>query len=116
MKLIVAAFNQEKALVVAFSVIVQLRRLIVYSTTLNIPTQAWPRSGDSEHYVSPPCSQSRCYHITFNFSRRTTFVDCLADSDIFIIIGDSILYHSEIHNVIWTLHRVYSKYVDTCKR
>ena len=30
----VAAFNQEKALVGAFSVIVQLHRLIVYSTTL----------------------------------------------------------------------------------
>jgi hypothetical protein len=85
-KAVVAAFNQEKALGGAFSVIVQLRRLIVYSTTLNIPTQAWPRSGDGEHYVSPPCSQSRCYQITFNFSRRTTFVHCLADSDIFIII------------------------------
>ena len=31
-KAVVAAFNQEKALVGAFSVIVQLRRLIVYST------------------------------------------------------------------------------------
>ena len=31
-KAVVAAFNQEKALVEAFSVIVQLRRLIVYST------------------------------------------------------------------------------------
>ena len=30
---VVAGFNQEKALVVAFSVIVQLRRLIVYSTS-----------------------------------------------------------------------------------
>ena len=33
MKAVVAAFNQEKALVGAFSVIVQLHRLIVYSTT-----------------------------------------------------------------------------------
>ena len=33
MKEVVAAFNQEKALVVAFSVIVQLRRLIVCSTS-----------------------------------------------------------------------------------
>ena len=32
MKVVVAAFNQEKALVGAFSVIVQLHRLIVYST------------------------------------------------------------------------------------
>ena len=32
MKAVVAAFNQEKALVGAFSVIVQRRRLIVYST------------------------------------------------------------------------------------
>ena len=31
-KAVEAAFNQEKALVGAFSVIVQLRRLIVYST------------------------------------------------------------------------------------
>ena len=31
MKAVVAALNQEKALVGAFSVIVQLRRLIVYS-------------------------------------------------------------------------------------
>ena len=33
MKVVVAAFNQEKALVGTFSVIVQLHRLIVYSTT-----------------------------------------------------------------------------------
>ena len=33
MKSVVAAFNQEKALVGAFSVIIQLHRLIVYSTT-----------------------------------------------------------------------------------
>ena len=32
MKAVVAAFNREKALVGAFSVIVQLHRLIVYST------------------------------------------------------------------------------------
>ena len=56
MKAVVAAFNQEKALGGAFSVIVQLRRLIVYSTTLNIPTQAWPRSGDGERPV--PALQS----------------------------------------------------------
>ena len=35
MKAVVAAFNQEKALVGAFSVIVQLHRLIVYSTSEN---------------------------------------------------------------------------------
>ena len=34
-KALVGAFNQEKALVGAFSVIVQLHRLIVYSTTSN---------------------------------------------------------------------------------
>ena len=33
MKAVVAAFNQEKALVGAFSVTVQLHRLIVYSTS-----------------------------------------------------------------------------------
>ena len=33
MKAVVAAFNQEKALVGAFSVIVQFCRLIVYSTS-----------------------------------------------------------------------------------
>ena len=32
-KVVIAAFNQEKALVGAFSVIVQLHRLIVYSTS-----------------------------------------------------------------------------------
>ena len=37
MKAVVATFNQEKALVGAFSVIVQLHRLIVYSTSDNIP-------------------------------------------------------------------------------
>ena len=34
-KVLVGAFNQEKALVGAFSVIVQLHQLIVYSTTDN---------------------------------------------------------------------------------
>ena len=37
MKALVEAFNQEKALVGAFSVIVQLHRLIVYST-INYPS------------------------------------------------------------------------------
>ena len=35
MIVVVAAFNQEKALVGAFSVIVQLHRLMVYSTEIN---------------------------------------------------------------------------------
>ena len=39
MKTVVAAFNQEKALVGAFSVIVQLRRLIVYSTSQDPATK-----------------------------------------------------------------------------
>ena len=39
MKAVVAAFNQEKALVGAFSVIVQLRRLIVYSTSQDPATK-----------------------------------------------------------------------------
>ena len=37
-KAVVAALNQEKALVEAFSVIVQLDRLIVYSTSQNCPS------------------------------------------------------------------------------
>ena len=39
MKALVGAFNQEKALVGAFFVIVQLHRLIVYSTSLVINDQ-----------------------------------------------------------------------------
>ena len=35
-KVVVAAFNQEKALVGAFSVIVKLHRLIVYSTSFHV--------------------------------------------------------------------------------
>ena len=35
MKVVVAAFNQEKSLVGAFSVIVKPHRLIVYSTTID---------------------------------------------------------------------------------
>ena len=37
-KAVVAAFNQEKALVGAFSVIVQICRLIVSSSTSELPT------------------------------------------------------------------------------
>ena len=40
MKVLVGALNQEKALVGAFSVIVQLRRLIVYSTSSNNNNEA----------------------------------------------------------------------------
>ena len=36
MKAVVAAFNQEKALVGAFSVIVQFYRLIVFTTTAEL--------------------------------------------------------------------------------
>ena len=38
MKAVAGAFNQEKALVGAFSVIVKLHRLIVYSTSLECMT------------------------------------------------------------------------------
>ena len=37
MRVVVATFNQEKALVGAFSVIVQLHLLLVYSTSYNFP-------------------------------------------------------------------------------
>ena len=39
MKTVVATFNQEKALVGTFSVIVQLRRWIVCSTSLGLTVQ-----------------------------------------------------------------------------
>ena len=49
-KALLAAFNQEKALVGTFSVIVQLHRLIVYSTSLDRAeqggTNARPVSGN----------------------------------------------------------------------
>ena len=44
MKAIVGAFNKEEALVGAFSVIVQLHRLIVYSTDEDV----------GHHYIRPP--------------------------------------------------------------
>ena len=43
MKAVVAAFNQEKALVGAFSVSVQLHRLIVYSTRQAAAAVRWWR-------------------------------------------------------------------------
>ena len=55
MKAVVAAFNQEKALVGAFSVIVQLHRLIVYSTISNTSFTA-PGPGDTEPAVQPAVS------------------------------------------------------------
>ena len=51
MKAVVATFNQEKALVGAFSVIVQLHRLIIYSTNAHIylRTQAPGLVGGDDH-------------------------------------------------------------------
>ena len=48
MKAVVAAFNQEKALVGAFSVFVQLHRLIVYSTTADVNTERGPRPDSAQ--------------------------------------------------------------------
>ena len=45
MKALVGAFNQEKALVGAFSVIVQLHRLIVYSTSCDLWAQVRGQQG-----------------------------------------------------------------------
>ena len=45
MKAVVAVFNQEKALEGAFSVIVQLNRLIVYSTVLEAGGVGEPGAG-----------------------------------------------------------------------
>ena len=51
--------------------------------------------------MSPACSQRRFYQITFNFSRRTTFIlCCLADSDIFIIIDIIYLVNTDKTEVI----------------
>ena len=47
MKAVVAAFNQEKALVGAFAVIVQLHRLIVYTAQLRTDRgQPWQPGRD----------------------------------------------------------------------
>ena len=43
MKAVVAAFNQERALVGAFSVIVQLHQLIVYGVCCCCPGESFPR-------------------------------------------------------------------------
>ena len=51
MKALVGAFNQEKALVGAFSVIVQLHRLIVYST---IPDDEAAVDGDGVPVAAGP--------------------------------------------------------------
>ena len=55
MKAVVAAFNQEKALVGAFSVIVQLHRLIVYGTNLFSMVHkcsSWWRTAEQEVVVT----------------------------------------------------------------
>ena len=54
MKAVVAAFNQEKALVGAFPVIVQLPRLIVYSTTHVTQLQFCVAEEELEPLESPP--------------------------------------------------------------
>ena len=63
MKALVAAFNQEEALVGAFSVIVQLHRLIVYST---IPDEGADGGQDQlvggEHPV--PAHHAQAGHLT----------------------------------------------------
>ena len=56
MKAVVAAFNQEKALVGAFSVIVQLHRLIVYSTSLLASTAFIPPL-TSVPLIPHPCNE-----------------------------------------------------------
>ena len=47
MKVVIAAFNQEKALVWAFSVFVKLHRLIVYSTNRHVTLVTGHVSRDS---------------------------------------------------------------------
>ena len=58
MKAVLVAFNQEKALVGAFSVIVQLHRLIVYSTSQYLRISADTNLPPSVHWsvVSGPGS------------------------------------------------------------
>ena len=77
-KALVGTFNQEKTLVGAFSVIVQLHRLIVYSTGINIMcvcsgwvglhlllsllSAALYRSLECEWGPGLPCYRSLHYH------------------------------------------------------
>ena len=61
MKALVGAFNQEKALVGAFSVIVQLRRFIVYSAN--------HRSRHSDDTLYPALSHSQ--YTVFDLIRET---------------------------------------------
>ena len=62
MKAVVAAFNQEKALVGAFFVIVQLHRLIVYSTSTYLANSRcpmlWTLSSSRTRRESPSVSSA----------------------------------------------------------
>ena len=67
--MVVAAFNQEKALEGAFSVIVQLRRLIVCST---IQPEHQPRCGGATlHYVVSWRGLTLASHIAGSWETRT---------------------------------------------
>ena len=50
MKVVVASFNQEKALVGSFSVIVQFHRLIIYSTSVDVESV-----GGADTHTGDPC-------------------------------------------------------------
>ena len=59
MKAVVAAFNQEKALVGAFSVIVQLHRLIVYIALPRTPDSSASASAGRVAHPEPRAEQGR---------------------------------------------------------
>ena len=80
MKAVVAAFNQEKALVGAFSVIVQLRRLIVNSSTEDVlrprhrDQDAQPAQEELPHHQQQPRPQVGCDW--WRAGHVTTVVSC----------------------------------------
>ena len=72
MKELVAAFNQEKALVGAFSVIVQPRRLIVYSTNSEAGrATAGARLGQGDDFWYFVFTQAATSHLVFVTRRRS---------------------------------------------
>ena len=94
MKARVGAFNQEKALVGAFSVIVQLCRLIVYSTRTNASleyAQVQPGPAGSNHLI---CQIS---HDNASLQERSQVLVCTA----FTSVCDSTLHFAYLH---WRQH------------
>ena len=107
MKALVGTFNQEKALVGAFSVIVQLHRLIVYSTRFNCrPEQIFALHSALPHCIlgTDPAAAAGAWTVKYtsnnnNYNKDIMYIEHIHHALLLIMSSKSLPISNQPKNI-----------------